>query len=196
MNPYLQASLNPQLDEARRQAQITNMQNMAKLTQAGGYGGGRQAIMQSESDRNLATNLANITGQGYNTAYQQAMAQYNADQTRKLQALQGALSGTQAQGSLGAQESQIGLQNLAQQAALGQTQRGIESEGIAADKAQFEEARDYPYKMVQYQQSLLSGLPLQTQAPVTAQSSGLTNFSQGYTALQSLLNNLGIKGTP
>lgn len=196
MNPYLQASLDPQIAEARRQAQITNMANMSKLTQAGAYGGGRQAIMQSEADRNLATNLANITGQGYNTAYQQAMAQYNADQTRKLQALQGALSGTQAQGSLGAQESQIGLQNLAQQAALGQTQRGIESEGIAADKAQFEEARDYPYKMVQYQQSLLSGLPLQTQAPVTSQSSGLTNFSQGYTALQSLLNNLGIKGTP
>jgi hypothetical protein len=196
MNPYLQASLDPQIAEARRQAQITNMANMSKLTQAGAYGGGRQAIMQSEADRNLATNLANITGQGYNTAYQQAMAQYNADQARKLQALQGALSGTQAQGSLGAQESQIGLQNLAQQAALGQTQRGIESEGIAADKAQFEEARDYPYKMVQYQQSLLSGLPLQTQAPVTSQSSGLTNFSQGYTALQSLLNNLGIKGTP
>jgi len=196
MNPYLQASLDPQIAEARRQAQITNMANMSKLTQAGAYGGGRQAIMQSEADRNLATNLANITGQGYNTAYQQAMAQYNADQARKLQALQGALSGTQAQGSLGAQESQIGLQNLAQQAALGQTQRGIESEGIAADKAQFEEARDYPYKMVQYQQSLLSGLPLQTQAPITPQSSGLTNFSQGYTALQSLLNNLGIKGTP
>lgn len=204
MNPYLQASLDPQIAEARRQAQITNMQNMSKLTQAGAYGGGRQAIMQSEADRNLASNLANITGQGYNTAYQQAMAQFNADQARKqqaqqfgatygLQALQGALGGAQAQGALGAQQSQIGLQNLAQQAALGQQQRGIESEGIAADKAQFEEARDYPYKMVQYQQSLLSGLPLQTQAPVTPVSSNLSTFAQGSTALMDLLAKLGIK---
>jgi hypothetical protein len=204
MNPYLQASLDPQIAEARRQAQITNLANMSKLTQAGAYGGGRQAIMQSEADRNLASNLANITGQGYNTAYQQAMAQFNADQARKqqaqqfgatygLQALQGALGGAQAQGSLGAQQSQIGLQNLAQQAALGQQQRGIESEGIAADKAQFEEARDYPYKMVQYQQSLLSGLPLQTQAPVTPVSSNLSTFSQGATGLMDLLAKLGIK---
>ena len=196
MSPYLQASLDPQIAEARRQAQITNMANMSKLTQAGAYGGGRQAIMQTEADRNLATNLANITGKGYQTAYEQATAQYNADQNRKLAALQGALTGAQAQGSLASQENQTGLANLAQQQALGQVQRGIESEGISADKAQFEEARDYPYKMVQYAQNLLGGLPLQTQAPVTSQSSGLTNFSQGYTALQSLLNNLGIKGTP
>ncbi|NBS70391.1 hypothetical protein EBT31_15990, partial [bacterium] len=149
MNPYLQTSLIPQLAEARRQADITNMQNMAKLTQAGAYGGGRQAVLQAESDRNMAANMANITGQGFNTAYQQALGQYNADQARSLAALQGALGGAQAQGALGAQQNQVGLANLAQQAALGQQERGITSEGIAADKAQFEEARDYPYKMVQ-----------------------------------------------
>jgi hypothetical protein len=192
MNPYLQASLNPQLDEARRQAQITNLANMSKLTQAGAYGGGRQAIMQSEADRNLATNLANITGQGYKTAYEQATAQYNADQNRKLAALQGALGGAQAQGSLASQENQTGLANLAQQQALGAVQRGITSEGVAADKAQFEEARDYPYKMVQYAQNLLGGLPLQTQAPVTPVTSAGTNFAQGYTYLENLLKNLNI----
>lgn len=193
MNPYMQTALIPQLAEARRQADITNMANMAKLTQAGGYGGGRQAVLQAESDRNMAQNMANITGKGFETAYQQAMAQYNADQTRSLAALQGALGGAQAQGSLGAQQNQVGLANLAQQAALGQQERGITSEGIAADKAQFEEARDYPYKMVQYQQSLLSGLPLQTQAPVTPIASNASTFAQGSTALMDLLAKLGIK---
>ena len=192
MSPYLQAALNPQLEEARRQAQITNLANMSKLTQAGAYGGGRQAIMQTEADRNLAQNLASITGKGYQTAYEQAAAQYNADQNRKLQALQGALGGAQAQGSLAAQENQTGLANLAQQQALGAVQRGITSEGIAADKAQFEEARDYPFKMVQYQQGLLGGLPLQTQAPVTPVSSSATNFAQGYTFLENLMKNLAL----
>ena len=192
MSPYLQASLDPQIAEARRQAQITNLANMSKLTQAGAYGGGRQAIMQSEADRNLAQNLASITGKGYQTAYEQAAAQYNADQNRKLQALQGALGGAQAQGSLAAQENQTGLANLAQQQALGAVQRGITSEGIAADKAQFEEARDYPFKMVQYQQGLLGGLPLQTQAPVTPVTSAGTNFAQGYTYMENLLKNLAL----
>jgi len=53
MNPYLQAVLNPQLAELRRQNDITNMNTNAKMTQAGGYGGARQAIMNAENNRNF-----------------------------------------------------------------------------------------------------------------------------------------------
>ena len=66
---------------------------------------------------------------------------------------------------------------------LFRSQRGITSEGIAADKAQFEEQRDYPYKMVQYQQGLLQGLP------ISAQSN-----TQNMSALTSLLANSGYAG--
>ena len=62
MNPYLQGSLNPQLEEARRQSQITQMQNAGKMSNAGAFGGSRQALMDTETQRNLGTNLANITG--------------------------------------------------------------------------------------------------------------------------------------
>jgi hypothetical protein len=86
MNPYLQSALNPQLEEARRQSQITQLGNQAKATQAGAFGGGRSAIMEAETQRALGSNLANITGAGYNTAYDKAMAQFNADQTRQLEA--------------------------------------------------------------------------------------------------------------
>lgn len=88
MNPYLQASLNPQLAEARRQADITEQANKAAMTKAGAFGGGRQAILTAEGQRNLGTNLANITGKGYDTAFQNAMSQFNADQARNLQAQQ------------------------------------------------------------------------------------------------------------
>jgi hypothetical protein len=36
----------------------------------------------------------------------------------------------------------------------------LNSQGIAADYAQFQEERDFPYKQVQYQQSLLQDLPI------------------------------------
>ena len=77
MNPYLQAALNPQIEEAWRQAQITRLGDANRLTQAGAYGGSRQAIMESELNRNLGQNVAAITGQGYQDAYTQAMNQFN-----------------------------------------------------------------------------------------------------------------------
>ena len=47
---------------------------------------------------------------------------------------------------------------------FGDTQRAIESEGIAADIGEFEAQRDYPFKQVQYAQSLLQGLPVEAMA--------------------------------
>jgi hypothetical protein len=203
MNPYLQASLNPQLEEARRQSQITQQQNAAKMTQAGAFGGSRQAILDAETQRNLGSNLANITGTGYNTAFNNAQQQFNADQQRKmqeaqygagfgLQGLQTGLSAAQAQGALGTQESQAGINALNAQLAAGAQQRGIESEGIAADKAQFEEARANPYKMVQFQQSLLQGLPTASQSYNASQPSSLQSAAQATTTVNQLLKNLGL----
>jgi len=203
MNPYIDKILDPQLTAARRQSEITQQQNAGQMTKAGAYGGGRQAIMDTETQRNLADVQANITGKGYDTAYQNALSQFNADQQRKMQegqfgasyGLQGlntGLQAAQAQGSLGVQQNQVGLANLAQQLAAGTVQRGIESEGIAADRAQFEEARANPYKMVQFQQSLLQGLPLASQAYNTGSESALVAAARGAKTVNDLLKNLGI----
>jgi hypothetical protein len=284
MNPYLQSSLNPQLEEARRQSNISEQANKAAMTKAGAFGGGRSAILTAENQRNLGTNLAGITGKGYDTAFQNAMSQFNADQARNMQAqqaseqskqfgatqgmtaadmmakygmsaqqaqeaarqfnqgqsmtaaqqaaqygqsaqqaseqsrqfgadlglkgLQTGLQAAQAQGNLGVAGGQLGLQQLQQQAALGAQQRGIEAEGIAADKAAFEEARENPFKMVQFQQSLLQGMPItatnynmatpSTLQEILAGAGGgaklAGNTDSGIT-LDSLLGNLGLGGS-
>ena len=182
MNPYLQQALDPQLAEARRQSQITQTQNAGKLTGAGAYGGGRQAIMDAETQRNLATNLADITGRGYMNAYDKAMQQFNTEQQTAQQAQN--------------LTNQYGLNVLGQQAGLGQTQRGIEAEDVAAQRAQFEEERLNPYKMVQFQSSLLGGLPLAAQTYNTAQPSWLQSLGQGAVfgnnSMNAILETLGI----
>jgi len=160
MNPYLQAALNPQLDEARRQAEIQRVQDAGRLTKAGAYGGSRQAIMESEANRNLLQNLSAITGEGYRTAYDTAMGQFNTEQDREMAAQEAA--------------NTYGLSALRDIADMGATQRGITSEGIAADKAQFEEERVYPYKQVQYMQSLLQDLPISAQSYSYMQPSQLS----------------------
>ena len=215
MNPYLQASLDPQIAEARRQAEIQRVQQAGRMTQAGSFGGSRQAIMESEGARNLGQNLSNITGQGYNQAYQQAAAQFQADQQRKaaaqgaseqsrqfgagygMQGLQGALGAAQQQAGLAGMGQQYGLGNLQAQLAAGQMQRGITGEGLGAEKAQFEEERDYPYKQVQYQQSLLQGLPLNAQSNTYQQPSLIQELAGGATGIRDLYNTLfGNPATP
>ena len=239
MNPYLQQSLNPQLAEARRQSDITAQQNNAKMTQAGAFGGGRQAILTAENQRNLGTNMAGITGKGYDTAFTNAMGQFNQDQNRNMQAqqaseqskqfgagqgmtaaqqaaqygqaaqqanigqqqfganlglqgLQLANQAAQTQGNLGATQNQTDLANLNAQAGLGAQQRGIESEGIAADQAAFTAARDNPYKMLQFQQSLLNGLPISAQNYQTTGTSTLGDVAGGMTTVDAALKALGL----
>jgi hypothetical protein len=178
MSPYLMQALEPQLAEARRQAEISRVQNAGRLTQAGAYGGGRQAIMESELDRNLNRNLADITGRGYQDAFTAAQNQFNTEEARRMAAT--------------GQNQQYGLSALGAQLGAGGTQRGIESEGIAADLSQFEQERDYPYKQVQYAQSLLQGLPLATQSYSYQEPSGLTSLLGGLGGLGSVLDIYGL----
>lgn len=187
MNPYLQASLDPQLKELQRQSQISSMGSAGKLAQAGAYGGSRQAILQGEEQRNLLEKSQGVIGQGYNTAYQNAMAQFNAEQGRGLEAQRA----SEASRVYGADYGLKSVQNLAD---LGATQRGITGEGIAADKAQFEEQRDDPYKKVQYQKDLLTGLPITTttNAPNTTEYGQLMSSVGDLKALYENLAGLGV----
>ena len=169
MNPYLMASLNPQLDEARRQAEIDRVAAAGRLTRAGGFGGSRQALMESEGLRNLQTNLAGITGKGYATAYDRALDQYNAEQAAR---------------------NKYGFDVMAEQQGLGAIQRGIESEGQAADYAQFKEERDFPYKQVQYMQSLLQGLPIEAQSVQYSAPSTAAQMTSTSKAIQDMYDEL------
>jgi hypothetical protein len=76
MNPYLQASLDPQLKELQRQSDIARMGDASRLTKAGAFGGSRQAIMESEGRRNLLDKQQDVLGTGYKTAYDLAQQQY------------------------------------------------------------------------------------------------------------------------
>jgi hypothetical protein len=171
MNPYLQNVLTPQMDELRRQSQMNLQPSMAKLTQAGGYGGGRQAIMESEANRNLLQEQNKTIGQGYANAYDKAMGQFNVEQG----------------------QAKTLAELISEQ---GGQQRGIEQQGISADYNEFLAQRDYPQKMLQFQQSMLQGLPISTVSNQPAQMSGLGSLNAtvgGLGTLSEGLKNLGLK---
>ena len=188
MNPYTKAALDPQIAELNRQGQIQNVQNQYQARKQGGYGGSGAVLAQTENQRNTLDKVQSALGQGYNTAYNNAMAQFNADQNRQLQTGQANEANRQFSANYGLQT----LQNLG---TAGATQRDITSQGIAADRAQFEEARDFPYKQVQFQKSLLTGLPITTTENTAMQSqlSDIANKISGLATIYKSLEGLGQK---
>ncbi len=169
MTPYLQGALEPQYAAARRQADIAQQGLQSQYGKAGAYGGSRQGIAEAELQRGLLDRMAGITGAGYQDAFQQAQKQFNTEQN-------------------------YGLQALAAQRAGGAEQRAIESQGVMADIAQFETERDDPFKKIQYQQSLLQGLPISTQSYQYPEVSTASNVMEGAGGIVSLLNTLGFLG--
>jgi hypothetical protein len=180
MNPYLSTILNPQLAEARRNASIEQMKNQAQLIKSGAFGGGGADYMNAETQRNLGTKLADITGKGYDAAYTQAQTQYNADQNRLLDALkekeksgqftskQGLdylkLAGDTArdQGTFGNQLADRQLAANLQQADLGSIQRDIDQQGLTSDYNIFKEQRDYPKEQIDYLTKIMKNFPMET----------------------------------
>ena len=176
MTPYLQGALQPQYDAARRQSDISAQNLQSQYGKAGAYGGSRQGIAEAELQRGLLDRMSGITGTGYQTAFEQAQKQFNTEQDRQMDAQQ--------------QTNKYGFDVLDAQQDAGSVQRAIDSEGIAADMAQFEQERDYDKNNVLFMQSLLKGLPLETQTYSYTQPSGLQSLAGGVNDVTSILDEL------
>jgi hypothetical protein len=161
MNPYIEQALNPQLEAARRQAEIQAQELQTQYGKAGAYGGSRQGVAEAELQRGLLDRMAQLTGEGYRTAYDKAV-------------------------DLLGRERGYSLDALAAQRQAGAEQRAIEQAGVAADIAQFEQERDYPYKQTQFMQSLLQSLPLETQTYSYYEPSGLQNVAGGLDTVNTI----------
>lgn len=176
MTPYLQGALQPQYDAANRQSQIAQQAMQSQYGRAGAYGGGRQAVAGAELDRGLLDRMAGITGTGYQNAFEQAQSQFNTEQDRARQVQD--VTNKYGFDVLGAQQTGGGLQ------------RAIEAEGIAADRAQFQQERDYDKSNVLFMQSLLNDLPLEVQSYSSTQASGLENVAGVLAGGKSILDTL------
>ena len=205
MNPYLSAALDPQLKELQRQAQIANVNDASRLTQAGAYGGGRQAVLMGEQNRNLLDKTNQLVSQGYNTAYDKATAQFNADQARKIQeaqygtdvglkGLSQATSANQAAANAGAQEAQYGLQNLQALGVAGNTQQSQNQAGLNALYNQYLDQRTQPFTNLANQANLIKGLGGDTKATYNAEQSALQKAAGVTGLVKTLTDNMTASG--
>jgi len=182
MSPYMQNVVDIQQREAQRQGDIAGTQLASQATKSGAFGGGRQAIMQAEAARNLAQQKGDIQARGLQSSYDQAQAQFNADQARRMQAqqlaeqskqygagygmqgLQTALQGAGQLGTLGGQEFAQGMDINKLQNAYGGQQQALQQQGLTQAYQDFQNQQNYPYKQLGFMSDMIRGLPLGQQS--------------------------------
>ena len=216
MSPYIQNVLDVQKQQAVQDyaRQIPGMQ--FATARSGARGGTRDALLQSEANRNLQGQLQNIQATGLQNAYQQASqqalqeaqtrAQYGlsgqqlAEQSRQFGAGLG-LQGLEAQRLAAKQLADIGQQQYGQEAGIldaqlkaGQQQQALKQQMLASDYQRFIDEQQYPYKQLDFFSNLLRGIPatdrtntLYTQGPSIL---GMTNAMTGG-GLGNLFGTLG-----
>jgi hypothetical protein len=154
MNPYMQNVLSPQLDEIRRQYDITGTQQQSAATGVGAFGGSREALMAAENKRNMGTTMNQAIGSAYDKAFQQAQQAQQYGAGLGLQGQQAALQGYNQAGQAGAQ-NQIGAQQTAaEQAKINQAIQDYAT------------AQQYPLMQLGFMSNMTRGLPLS--APTTS----------------------------
>lgn len=139
MSPYMQNVVDVQKQEAARQSGIMGTQQQAQAAQAGAFGGGRDAIMRAERERNLGQQMNQIQAQGSQAAYDQAANQFRQGLTQDVAI-------NQLQNQYGGQQQQ-------------QAQRGLD-----LGYQDFMNQQNYPYKQIGFMSDLVRGLPLGQQS--------------------------------
>jgi hypothetical protein len=199
MSPYMQNVVDIQQREAQRQADIAGTGRNAQAVKSGAFGGSRQAIMDAEAARNLATQKGDIQATGQQAAFQNAQQQFNAEQQARLQAQQAnqqagltvggqnlnALLGVQQLGAGQNLQSQLANQQAYQQAQNAAEQsrqfgagQGLQAAGLGAQYGQA--AQQLGEQSRQYGAGLgMQGLQTGLQAAGQLGQLGGQQFQQG-----------------
>ena len=175
MSPYIQNALQPQLEEMQRQYGITGTQQAGQATQAGAFGGGRDAIMAAENQRNKNMAMNQAIGQGYQNAFTAAQQAQQYGANLGLQGAQAGIQGANALAGiggqqLGAEQSILGTQNQ-----MGMQQQQNQQNVINQAMQNYSNQQQYPQQQTANIMNLIRSTPTtQTQTQYAAPPSALS----------------------
>jgi len=180
MSPYMQNVVDVQQREARRMSDIAGTQQRGQATQAGAFGGSRQAIMEAERQRNLATQQGAIQAQGLQSAFDQARQAQQFGANLGLQGAQAGIAG-------GQQLYGQGAGNLGLQSQYGAQRQAYDQNVLNQAIQNYAMMQQYPQQQLSFMNAQLRGLPMQAsttqsyQAPPSylSQAAGLGMLGYG-----------------
>jgi hypothetical protein len=153
MSPYMQSVIDIQKREAMRSGDVQRQDIGTQAVGAGGFGGSRQAIAESEQRRNEAQLLADIQAKGQQSAFEQAGAQFERQKGREL-------AGGQQLAGLGEQAPRLALAELGALSGVGAAQQQQGQRALDIGYQQFQEELQYPERTLQEYSSIIRGFPL------------------------------------
>jgi len=170
MSPYMQNAVDWQKQQAINDYARQLPGQQAAATRAGAFGGSRQAIVESEAQRNLQNQLAGIQSQGTQQAFDQA--------NKNLQfGSQLGLQGLGLAGQMGGQLGQLGQQNYQQLMGINQAQQqvgaqvqALEQQGLTQRYQDFLNQQRFPYQQLAYMSDILRGVPAASSAQTMYQA--------------------------
>jgi hypothetical protein len=173
MNPFVEMAMAPQLREAQRSSEMQRVADQAQATRAGAFGGGRQAIVEAERQRNLGMQQGDIRARGYQAAFDRAQDQFAREQQMReqsrqygaglgLQGLQTALQGAGQMGQLGQTEFGQRKDVLGLQQQFGGLQQQQEQQRLSQNYQDFMNQQRYPYQQLEFMSNILRGTPMGT----------------------------------
>ena len=172
MDPFQRQVIDFEKTEAKRQADIAKADAAMGAKDRGSFGGGREALMLSEANRNTAAQLDGIEARGQRDAFKQAQAQFNADMQRRQQAelaqaqmqkdvglagLQYGIEGASRRGALSTADQRANLERLQAQAATGAEKQQLQQRLDDVALQEFREEEDYKRKLLEFQSNILRG---------------------------------------
>jgi hypothetical protein len=175
MNPYMDNVVARQQQDATRQAGIAGQAQQAQAARSGAFGGSGDYLMRGQAAGNLARQKGDIQAQGLNTAYNQAMQQYNTQNQQNaqqqqygaglgLQGLQMANQSAQNLGTLGGLQYQQNMGINQMQNQYGLQQQAQVQQDLTNKYQDYLNSQNYPYKQLGFMSDMVRGLPLGSQS--------------------------------
>jgi hypothetical protein len=201
MNPYVQNALAPQIHQLQTQLGQQQMATNAQATAANAFGDARQGVQNSLNNYYGNLSLNDLLGQGYNTAYTNAMNTIGQQQQMGLGEQQAMNAISQNLGNLAGQNQQLGLTGANAVYNAGQLQQQLSQQGLNAAYQQYLNQVNWPYQMLNVQESALSNSPYnitnyQTLPNANMTAQGLGTFASLAGAAGSLLGGQGSTQNP
>jgi hypothetical protein len=181
MNPYMQNVVERQQADARRQSEIGMQALNAQAARSGAFGGSGNQLMRMQALGNLARQQGDIQAQGLNTAYNQAMGQFNTQNQLNaqqqqfgaglgLQGLQTAMTGAKSLADIGQTQYGQNMGLLSMQNQFGGQQQQQVQNVLNNQYQDYLNSQNYPYKQMGFMSDMIRGLPLAQQSSTMYQA--------------------------
>ena len=196
-SPYQQQVIDLAMQDIQRQADIARGGAQERAIRAGAFGGSRSAILEAESQRPYAEQMARTAASLRQSGFEQAQRAAERDVARQQQmamfAPQFELQARQQQaGLLGGLAGQQ-LQGLGLLGGIGAQQQALQQRAIEAQRGEFARALDYPRQQLGLLATGVSGVQPTMTTIGGYQPSGLEKFQAGlglFQTAQPLFSNL------